>query len=364
MHDLCGERYIGIRIPAWHQLGITSDEDLLAVEAFKMAGLDYKFHALPIGVTLPSGEFIQTEGDMKVFREPLHDDPQWRDLGTVSKGYRFLQNLELAAGLDAITNKTGWKFETAGALGRGETVFACLRTGKHSVHGDEMDSFLLVTDGKAANRALRIIDTTVRVVCRNTLMRAESNNSMNITVPHAAGVETEFKFWLDLISSLIKSQEDTLSELRQMGEKKITKSDAEGIFLDAFPEPKKNQKVLLAESVPGMKNVADDVKEDAKNKLSKDVVSYEYNMRQSLKWRSASMELYEKFNNGAEFGGQMSPAALVKLRETPYAALQAVTEICDFGGTNRDTVASAALFGGRAQQKARAWASALRASQN
>jgi phage/plasmid-related protein TIGR03299 len=360
-HDLFGERFIGSRVAAWHQLGIVvpDNEQITTSEAFKRAGLGFKYHTLPIGVTLPTGEFVQTNDEMAVYREPTPDDPEWRSLGIVSSGYQYLQNEELAEGIDAIAENTGWKFETAGALGQGETIFACLKTGKHSVHGDEMDSYLLITDGKAANRALRIIDTTVRVVCRNTLMRAESDNSMNITVPHASGVEQEYRFWLDLISNLIKSQEDTLAELRVMGDVKITDEIAKRIFESAFPFPTMNQRVKLSKSVETM-SITDQTREKAKDALSSAVVSYEYNMRQAEKWQSGALNLYRRFNDGAEQGGQMSKAALEKLRETPYAALQAVTEICDFGGTNRDSVASATLFGARAAQKSRAWASALR----
>lgn len=363
VHNLFGERYIGMRTPAWHQLGITApdEEQLTTAEAFARAGLNFRYHTLPIGVTLPDGTFVTTNSEAAVYREPTPDDPQWRHLGIVSKGYSYLQNAELAQGLDAIAEQTGWKFETAGALGKGETVFACLKTGKHSVHGDEMDSYLLITDGKAANRALRIVDTTIRVVCQNTLLRAESDNSMSITVPHASGVETQFKFWLDLIASLIKSQEDTLVELRRMGDAKISDDIARRIFLDAFPEPVQNQRVKLSKSIPAM-NIAEGKKVEAAGALAPSVQAYEYNMAQSLKWREASFDLYNRFNSGAEQGGSMSGAATAKLSRTAYAALQAVTEICDWGGTNRDTVASATLFGARAAQKSRAWVSALRAS--
>ena len=82
-------------------------------------------------------------------------------------------------------------------------------------------------------------------------------------------------------------------------------------------------------------------------------------MRQQEKWRSGCVTLYKRFNDGEEQGGRMSPSALEKLRETPYAALQAVTEAADYGGMNRGSVASATLFGARATAKSRAWESAL-----
>lgn len=360
VHNLFGDRFIGMRVPAWHQLGIVvpDGEEMTAVQAFGKAGLDFRYHTLPIGVTLPTGEFISTASEMAVCREPTGDDPQWRSLGIVSKGYTYLQNTDLAEGLDAIAQKTGWKFETAGALGKGETVFVCLKTGKHSVFGDEIDSYFLVSDGKAANRALRIAVTPVRVVCQNTLIMSDASSSLAITVPHDSGVDKEYHFWLDMISSLERSQEEAFSELRLMGETKITDSQARQVFLNTFPEPTANQRVKLSRSLDSLK-IAEGKKEEAKTALSSDVIAYEYNLRQSRKWQEGAFELYERFNNGAEQGGQMSGAATAKLSGTAYAALQAAVEISDWGGTNRETVASATLFGARAAQKTRAWASAL-----
>jgi phage/plasmid-like protein (TIGR03299 family) len=361
-HNLFGERFIGMRIPAWHQLGVVkkAEDQLTASEAFAEAGLNFRYHNLPIGVTLPNGEFLQTTNDYAVYREPTPDDPTWRNLGLVSKGYSFLQNEDLAKGLDAIAEKTGWTFETAGALGVGETVFVCLRTGKHSIKGDEVDSYFLVSDGKAANRALRIAVTPIRVVCNNTLIMAESNSSLAITVPHTAGVEDEYNFWLDMIAQLERSQEEAFAELRRMADARISDEIARRIFLDAFPEPAKNSRVRLSESLPGRAGITEETIGKANEKLSRSIEAYEYNLRQSQKWNEAAFELYSRFNDGKEQGGEMSPVALKNLAGTAYAALQAVTELCDWGGTNRDSVASATLFGGRAAQKTRAWASALR----
>lgn len=360
VHDLFGERYIGMRLAPWHQLGLTKQGLLSAADAFVEARMDYKFHTLPIGVTLPGGPFVQTDGHFAVYRDPTPDDNQWRNLGIVSEGYKYLQNMDLAAGIDAILDKTGWTFETAGALGQGETIFVCIKTGDHSIMGDEVQSFMLVSDGKAANRALKISIVPHRVVCRNTLISAEGAASLSITVPHNAEVDKEYTTWLNLISALEKSQEETFSELRRMSQVKIDEDTARKIFEAAFPPPTENQRVKLARSIPEMKNVSQQAIDDATGALGRATTAYEYNLRQSEKWQAGALTLYHKFNAGAEQGGQMSATSLDLLRETPYAALQAVTELCDYGGTNRESVASATLFGARAQQKAKAWDAAIR----
>lgn len=359
--NLFGERFIGMRVPAWHMLGITrpADEQVTAMEAFELARLNFKYHILPIGATLPDGTFTSIGTDQVVYREPTEDSPEWKSLGVVSKDYSVLQNEDLARGIDAISDKTGWLFETAGALGSGETIFVCLKTGTHSIKGDEVDSYFLVSDGKAGNRSLKISVTPVRVVCQNTLLMSDTSSGLSITVPHSTGVEQEYEFWLNMISSLQRSQEVVFEDLRRMADTKITDDIARRIFLDAFPEPIANEKVRLSRSV-GTMSIEESVREEATGALSNAVMAYDYNMAQSVKWREGAFTLYERFNAGDEQGGQMSPAALESLRGTAYAAVQAVTEICDWGGMNRDTVASSTLFGGRATQKIRAWDSASR----
>lgn len=363
--NLFGERFIGMRTPAWHKLGITlpSDQQVTATEAFEMARLNFRYHTLPIGVTLPDGIQVPIGTDKAVYREPTLDSPEWKSLGVVSKDYEVLQNESLARGLDAITTKTGWKFETAGALGDGETIFVCLKTGTHSIMGDEVDSYFLVSDGKAGNRSLQISVTPVRVVCQNTLIMSDSSAELSMKVPHSNGVEQEYEFWLNMISSLQRSQEVVFEDLRRMADRKITDDIARRIFLDAFPEPVANQKVRLALNLDNM-SIEDSVRTDAKGALATAVEAYEWNMAQSIKWREGAFTLYERFNEGNEQGGQMTPAALESLRGTAYAAVQSVTEICDWGGMNRDSVASSTLFGARAAQKSRAWKSASQFSVN
>lgn len=360
--NLLGERFSGMRIPAWRQLGVTVDPETTATEAFRLAGLNYRYHSLPIGVTLPNGEFVSSTDDVAVYREPTPIDPEWRNLGVVSGSYRYMQNEDLAKGIDSIMKKTGWTFESAGGLGDGKTVFAVLKTGKHSIHGDEIDSFFIISDGKSANRALRIMAVAFRLICTNGMVVPDYDSLLAVSIPHASNVGAEYSFWLELISDLEKAQVEAFADLRLMGSTRITDDVAQRIFRDAFPDPVMNQRVKLSGKVDSLK-ITEGRKEEAKGALSSAVQAYEYNLAQANRWRNGAQELYERFNSGNEQGGAMSGAALKRLQGTAYGALQAVTEICDWGGTDRSTVAGATLFGARAAQKERAWKSALQISQ-
>jgi hypothetical protein len=83
--------------------------------------------------------------------------------------------------------------------------------------------------------------------------------------------------------------------------------------------------------------------------------------------RTAALDLYGRFNAGNEQGSldavainAMPKATLEQLQETPYAALQAVTELVDWGGSVSDQVAvTSGLFGLGATSKQAAWKVAL-----
>jgi phage/plasmid-like protein (TIGR03299 family) len=93
-------------------------------------------------------------------------------LGIVRDSYRPVQNEEITGFADALVASSDAKFETAGVLGRGETVWALAHLPKHvQIAGDpsEIRPYLLVYAGHNGHCALTAKLTMIRVVCNNTL---------------------------------------------------------------------------------------------------------------------------------------------------------------------------------------------------
>lgn len=360
-----GERFVGMRKPAWHTLGHVLQEQVTAEEALTIGGITYQYVSSPIGYTLPDGTFVQTEDRVVVLREPTHDDPEWRRLGIVSNKYSFLQNEELAKGLDAIAAQTGWKFETVGALHNGATIFLTLDAGSRSVKGDEYRQFFIVSDGKASGRTLQISVAPVRVVCANTLMAAESSASMSVKIPHSSNVSDSYAFWTQIVAGLEKSRQHTFDALDRMASVRITNLQAKSIIEAAYPLPVKNAKARIAEQLKSESGMDSEVRDAALDRLAIGETSYEYWRTYAIKRREAAFTLYERFNAGNEQGGALSATVLDQVAETPYAALQAVTELADWSGAGKGaSIAASALFGDRGKVKARAWDAALSFSAN
>lgn len=358
MHDLFGARFVGMRTPAWHNLGTVLHEQVTAQEALAIGGIDYQYLRTPIGYTLPDGTFVQDDNRQAILRTPTVDDPAYRNLGISSSAYTFLQNDELAAGLDAMASKMGWAFETVGALNDGREIFFTLDAGSRSVKGDEFKQYFLVSDGKVSGKALRINIVPHRVVCRNTLISAIDAATLDVKIAHNAAVASDYTFWLDLTGSLEQARLKTFETLDAMATPKITDEQARVIINAAYPLPSKNQRARQAEEI-ALLDIEQAAKDQALDRLSRGTQSYEYWLNHALRHQEAAVELYQRFNDGAEQGGRLPAKTLKQVAATPYAALQAVTELADWSGRATDEAAARdALFGSRAKVKARGWLAA------
>lgn len=357
--SIYGERFAAFRGgPGWHNLGTVKDDpNMTAVEAIKEAGLDYEYRTVPVGYELPGIGFVQDADRVAILRGPNKDGESWERLGIVSGDYRYLQNVELAEGVDAIREKTGWPVETVGALGQGETVFMTLFSGKASIKGDEVQKWFLVTDGKAADRSLSISSVGVRVVCQNTLMAAERSASTQIKISHGGDVQKDYSMWTEIIPSLEKQQEGMFAELGRMANVRVDRKGAERIIAAAFADPKANKKAVAAnvilEAAPAVSNESLARLVDAKNR-------HEAELDRMLDLRKAVFGRYEELNDNAE---DLPAKVIGELAGTPYMVLQAVTETVDWGDSRRGkTSESAAIFGAKRNIKIRAWNAALSAS--
>lgn len=366
--NIYGKRFVAARNePAWHAIitPLPTDRVLTAEEAVTLGHIDFRYAMAPAGFLLPDGQFVTVDHKQAVLREPTADSPEWDLLGYVSEGYRFMQNVDLARGLDAIAKETGWAFDTAGALGKGETVFMTLRTGRTSIFGDDLDTYLIVSDGKAAQRALQIAVARVRVVCQNTLMMSDTASSIKITIPHDRQVETEYGFWLGLIGQLQTAQDAADKQLEAMASVKITDKQAKAIIASAYPQKGKGQRAEQADRLAKLPGLSPDQAAAAQKIVARSREHHDFWQAKTEERRGAAFELYQRLNVGEEEGARggrvVTAETLDAIRNTPYAVLQAVTELVDWGGPQAAHVAASnALFGDGAEIKGRAWGAALK----
>ena len=365
-HEVFGERYIGARgISAWHILGTTlalgEEEDISVEEAMIRAGITFPYLDVPVGYVRPDGLFVTTENRRMILRAPTSDLDEWTEMGIVSNDYRYLQNYDLAQGLDLLREKTGWKFETAGALYKGKLVFMTLRIGERSVFGDRFDTFVAVSDGKGTGKALTMSITPVRFVCANTVKIGEAAATMQIKLPHHQNVGEEYEFWLSYIDDLNRAYNGVFETMEDMARTKISDRQAELVFEAAFPEPKKSDRILTAEALFEMPEIKAEDKTALGDRLIEGTKSHDLQVQWARNHQRAAFRAYERINAGQEHGitvegKTLDPLTLKQISNTAYTALHAAIEIADWGGSQRGhSAAASSLFGEGSKTKQQAW---------
>lgn len=151
--------------PAWHRLGVTVADAQTSADAIRLAALDWSVEQWPL-VARHNG----TDREVPGRRANVRADTG-AVLGVVSTSYRIFQNRAAFDFFDAIVQERLAIFETAGALKGGRLVWMLARLPKtlRAVGEDEIRPYVLLANSHDGSRALRMIPTTQRVVCANTL---------------------------------------------------------------------------------------------------------------------------------------------------------------------------------------------------
>lgn len=157
---------MSLRQSPWHQLGQVIEQPVGSPDALRLSGLDWR-------VSL-RGIYTADLKPIPEHRAVVRSDTQ-RVLGIVGEGYHPVQNAELFDWFDSLAGAVPIVYETAGALGDGETVWILARMPDEIRVGNDLTvPYMLIFTGHAGNRLLTIAPTGVRVVCQNTLRLAES----------------------------------------------------------------------------------------------------------------------------------------------------------------------------------------------
>lgn len=341
MHNLFGERFVGIRQPAWHGLGKVFENPISALQAVKEADMDFQIVKEPLFAEI-NGHHVPTE-KVGIFRAPTMDDPQHRFFGTVSEDYGLMQNAEIAKILEPLTEK--WPVETAGALGHGETIFMSLDAGDAEIKGEPVKQYFLLTDTRNGGTSLKIAFTPVRVVCQNTLVSGLRQSVVSSAMTHMPNVSKVLAARVDLLQKMQQALKSTMATFEQLASAAITDDDAQAIFAAAYPEPNKPAKMGLLDDFDSA--TGPDLLGALYDEATRSQEVWQYYCTRTDAFRQGALDCYTRICD--EY-----PA----IARTPWAAYNAVVEFADYR-TGAKSVQESALFGARAAEKKRALAYSL-----
>ena len=179
--------------PAWHKLGKTIEKAASSAEAIGLAGLDWRVEQWPVRAFDPDQP--TTEAAMPDTVANVRADTK-AVLGVVGKRYRVFQNHEAFDFMDGLVGDKLAMYETAGGLHGGRRVWMMARIPKEYRAGadDLIKPYVLLTNTHDGSQALRMIPTTVRVVCQNTLNLALREAGVEgLTISHHPRLESRIQ---------------------------------------------------------------------------------------------------------------------------------------------------------------------------
>lgn len=233
----------------WHGLG----QQLSPTASFevwtKEAGLDFDVIRTPVQFVTPKGIAIHDS------REVLYRDDTLDPLGIVSKGYQIVQPPEVIHFFADLAERAGFKLETAGALQKGQKVWALARVaeGFNAIGRDHVDPYVLMTTSFDGSTATSASFQAIRVVCQNTLRIALRNMANAVKVSHHSMWDAKAaKIELGLID---ESWTEYQTQAKRMAEAPMSARQADAILVDVFR--KAEQSIEEVRESTGYKTVFD-----------------------------------------------------------------------------------------------------------
>ena len=238
------ETMMYVREVPWHRLGTRVEEAPTSKEALELAGLDWTVNPLPI--------YDGKGNEIKGYKANTRSSDS-SVLGIVGSKYTIVQNAEAFDFTDALIGE-GVRYETAGSLRNGRTVWLLGKMPERYIVGDKFEPYLCFTNSHDGTSAIRVCMTPVRVVCANTLNMALNGAKRSWHARHTGNVNAK----LEQARQTLKLADEYMAKLAVEAEKladaKFTLDDARTTLDKMFPVGK--------DASDRQKKTAENAKED------------------------------------------------------------------------------------------------------
>jgi len=212
----------------WHRLGQTVDSALTWQDAYQKAQLDW---------TVEKKQLLSPEGN------PV---PAWgifrsgeTFLGAVGDRYEPIQNKDAFEWVDTVLQaENGAHYESAGALGNGERIWATARI-PHDIRIDGTDdvskSYLLFATSHDGSLSTICKLTSIRVVCNNTLTAAlRGVDKSAIRIKHTVSAKQKLEDAKVLIQQAGVNIQNLNEKLNELAKRKVDGTIAKNVFARVF----------------------------------------------------------------------------------------------------------------------------------
>ena len=216
-----------VREPAWHKLGTVIADAPTSADALRLAGLDWNVlleQAERKGKIVPNTFWTVRSSDDSV-------------LGAVSGKYKIIQNDEAFNFTDNLLGE-GVKYESAGSLKHGKTVWLLAKMPETKVLDDAFVPYLCFTNSHDGSGAVRVCLTDVRVVCNNTLNLALSTTKRSWSTKHMGDLNSKLMEASETLQLANQYMDAFKAEADILATQKISPAEIDKLLNELFGKEK------------------------------------------------------------------------------------------------------------------------------
>lgn len=251
--------FMSVKEKAWHGLGTIVEDYPTSSEALRFAGLDYHVEKRLLLTVDAENNHIATDPNADEYFDEVRANILVPDfcatirtdteevLGVVGKDYEVVQNVQAFDFFDSIVGGSdGIKYETAGALGKGERIFITaklpdfIRVGRN----DCIEKYLFLTTSHDGFGSITAAFTPVRIVCNNTLNAALRNNTNCIRLKHTANVQDRLKVAHQLLGLSNRLADEMEAIFNHWAKVRITDTEVKRLIQMAMTPNKETTEAL------------------------------------------------------------------------------------------------------------------------
>lgn len=158
----------------WHGLGTKVEPGVRSAQAIVDAGLDWNVDTV---------DLLTSDGQFITNHKATRRTSDGRILGVVGRTFKPLQNRDAFNFFDAFVEAGEASYETAGSLRGGRRVFILAKLNRDPLvigKDDEVNKYVLLSNGHDGTLAVRVGFTPIRVVCSNTLAMSHSHRASKL----------------------------------------------------------------------------------------------------------------------------------------------------------------------------------------
>jgi len=217
---------------AWHGLGIILPDAPSLKEAMEAANLGWTVEQRRL-VTSYAGEQIEVPAQLANIRSDTSEI-----LGIVGETYKVFQNQEVADFIERVCKSSGVKVESAGSLRNGRDVFFCVKNDSFALAkgADEVETFSLFRTTHDGSASFRVLGTSVRVVCANTLNFALNGASADkgVAIRHTKNMLSRVEEAQEVLGVVAESGKQFQKQAEYLATSQWKKADVQAFFLAAY----------------------------------------------------------------------------------------------------------------------------------